>query len=126
MPPIDVSARQGAPEQTDADTRVVGLFEGESLEEPGLQELVESGEAKPGSGKVAVAHQDGKRVLIVGLGKRGELDPERARVVASAAAARARELGSKALSWAAPDDVAGAIVGGNPPPPAPSLSAHSE
>ena len=30
MPPISVTARQGAPEETSADTRVVGLFEGES------------------------------------------------------------------------------------------------
>jgi leucyl aminopeptidase len=112
MPPIDVSARRGAPEQTDADTRVLGLFEGESLEDPALQALVESGEAKAGSGKVAVAHEDGKRVLIVGLGKRDELDPERARAAASAAAGRAGELGTKSLSWAAPDGVAGAIVEG--------------
>jgi len=112
MPPIDVSARRGAPEQTDADTRVVGLFEGESLEDPALQALVESGEAKADSEKVAVTHQDGKRVLIAGLGKRDELDAERARVAASAVAARARELGTRSLSWAAPDGVAAAIVEG--------------
>src|SRR5206468_4872771 len=110
MPPIDVSARRGAPEQTDADTRVVPLFEDESLDDPTLQALVESGEAKAGGGKVAVAHEDGKRVLIAGLGKREELDAEAARVAASAAAARARELGSKSLSWAAPHGVAGALV----------------
>ncbi len=113
MPPIDVSARRGAPEETDADTRVVGLFEGESLAEPALQQLVDAGEAKSGSGKVAVAHEGGKRVLIVGLGKRDELDAEGARVAASAAAARARELGSKSLSWALPDGVAGALVEGS-------------
>jgi leucyl aminopeptidase len=113
MPPIEVSARRGAPEQTDADTRVVGLFENESLEDPALQDLVDSGEAKSGSGKVAVAHADGKRVLITGLGKRDELDAETARVAASAAAGRASELGSKSLSWAAPDGVAGALVEGS-------------
>ena len=112
MPPISVSARRGAPEQTDADTRVVGLFEGEPLADPALQSLVESGEANSGSGKVAVAHEGGKRVLIAGLGKRDELNPEAARLAASAAAARAREVGTKALSWAVPDGVAGAIVEG--------------
>src|SRR5436190_788703 len=110
--PIDVSARRGAPEQTDADTRVVPLFEDESLDDPSLQGLVESGEARSGSGKVAVAHENGKRVLVAGLGKRDELDAETARVAASAAAARARELGSKSLSWAAPEGVAGAVVEG--------------
>jgi len=41
---VAVSARRGAPEETSADTRVVPLFEGESLAEQ-LQPLVDSGEA---------------------------------------------------------------------------------
>src|SRR4051794_22718653 len=119
MPPIRVSARAGAPEETDADTRVIGLFEGDSLAEGALQALVDSGEASSKSGKVAVAHEGGKRVLIVGMGKRDELDAEGARVAASGAAAKARELGSKSLSWALPANVAGAPLGGTPPPPSP-------
>lgn len=75
MPEITVSARDGAPQQTAADTRVLGLFDGEKLAEPDLQQLVELGEAKPGLGKVAVAHEDApgggrRRVLIAGFGKR--------------------------------------------------------
>src|SRR3954453_22290871 len=66
MPPIRVSARTGAPEETDAEPRVIGLFEGDSLAEGALQALVDSGEASSKSGKVAVAHEGGKRVLIVG------------------------------------------------------------
>ena len=108
MPGPTVTARSGAPEDTAADTRVVGLFENESLGDPALQRLVELGEAKPGTGKVAVAHEDApgggqRRVLIAGLGKRDEFDAERARVAAAAAAARAKELGAVSLSWAAPD-----------------------
>jgi leucyl aminopeptidase len=116
---VAVRARRGAPEETAADTRVVALFEGESLDDERLQRLVELGEAKPGLKKVAVAHEDApgggqRRVLIAGLGKRDELDPERARVAAAAAAARAKELGAVSLSWAAPagEGVAGAIVEG--------------
>src|SRR4051794_31819023 len=112
MPPLAVSARRGAPEETDADTRVIGLFEGESLADPALQALVESGEANSGSGKVAVAHEGGKRVLIAGLGKRDELDAEATRAAAAAVAARARELGTKSLSWSLPAGVAGALVEG--------------
>src|SRR5918999_259028 len=102
MAPITVSARSGAPEDTAADTRVVGLFEGESLADPRLQALVELGEAKPGLRKVAVAHEDApgggqRRVLIAGLGERAELDAERARIAAAAAAARASELGSVSI-----------------------------
>src|SRR4051812_28502942 len=111
MPRIAVSARTGPAAETDADTRVVGVFEGEQAAEPELQAMVESGEAKAALRKVAVAHAGGKRVILAGLGKRDELDPERARVAAAVAAGRARELGARALSWAAPSDDAG-VVGG--------------
>src|SRR5918992_1137584 len=116
---VAVRARRGAPEETAADTRVVALFEGESLDDERLQRLVELGEAKPGLKKVAVAHEDApgggqRRVLIAGFGKRDELDPEKARVAAAAAAGRAKELGAVSLSFAAPagQGVAGAIVEG--------------
>jgi leucyl aminopeptidase len=119
VPPIAVTTRAGAPEETAADTRVVGLFEGESLSDERLQRLVELGEAKPGLKKVAVAHEDApgggqRRVLIAGLGKRDEFDVETARVAAAAAAGRAKELGAVSLSWATPDGdgVAAGIVEG--------------
>ena len=107
MPGATVTARSGTPEETAADTRVVGLFENESLADPALQRLVGLGEAKAGLKKVAVTHEDApgggqRRVLIAGLGKREEFDAERARVAAAAAAARAKELGAVSLSWAAP------------------------
>jgi leucyl aminopeptidase len=119
MANLTVTARRGAPEETAADTRVVGLFEGESPAAPLLRRLVDLGEAKPGLKKVALAHEDApgggeRRVLVAGLGKREEFDAERARVAAAAAAERAKELGAVSLSWAAPatDGVAGAIVEG--------------
>jgi leucyl aminopeptidase len=119
VPPIHVTTRSGAPEETAADTRVVGLFEGESLSDERLQRLVELGEAKPGLKQVAVAHEDApgggqRRVLIAGLGKRDEFDAETARVAAAAAAGRAKELGAVSLSWASPDGdgVAAGIVEG--------------
>jgi leucyl aminopeptidase len=116
---VTVTARRGAPEETAADTRVVGLFEGESPAEPSLRRLVDLGEAKPGLKKVALTHEDApgggeRRVLVAGLGKREEFDAERARVAAAAASERARELGAVSLSWAAPegDDVPAALVEG--------------
>src|SRR5690348_6997116 len=113
MSPIGVSARRGAPGDTEADTRIVGLFDGESPEGPAVKELVDSGEAKSGFKKLAVTHADGKRVIVVGLGKRDEFDSERARGAAAVAAARASELGARALSWTAPSaDTAGGIVEG--------------
>src|SRR5215211_6186924 len=119
MASIRITALRGAPEETAADTRVVGLFEGEELADPRLQALVELGEAKPGFRKLAVTHEEApgggqRRVLIAGLGSRDEFDPERARVIAAEAAAKAKELGAVSLSWAAPegDGVPGALVEG--------------
>ncbi len=116
---ITVSARSGAPEDTAADTRVVGAFDDETLADPALQRLVELGEAKRALKKVAVTHEDApgggqRRVLIAGLGKRESFGPEQARVAAAAAAGRAKELGAVSLSWAAPegDGVAAALVEG--------------
>ena len=121
MPAIRVSTRRGAPADPEADTRVVGLFQDGPLEDERLQRLVEAGEAKGALKKVAVAHEDApggdgamRRVIVAGLGKREELDAEKARVAAAAAAARARELGSRSLSWTVPDsdDVAPGLVEG--------------
>src|SRR3954454_16059308 len=113
MSPIGVSARRGAPGDTDADTRIVGLFGGDSPDDPALKELVDSGEAKSGFKKLAGTHVDGKRVVVVWLGKRDELDGEKARGAAAAAAGRASELGAHSLSWVAPaPDFAVPIVEG--------------
>ena len=120
MAELTVTARRGSPEETEADTRVVGLFEGESLEDERLQALVGAGEAKGALKKVAVVHEDGpdegswRRVIIAGLGKRDDFGPEKARVAAAVAAARAKELGARTLSWSAPDSdaVVGPLVEG--------------
>src|SRR5918994_131159 len=119
MAPITVSTRSGAPEETAADTRVVGVFEGESLADPALQRLVELGEAKRALKKIAVAHEDApgggqRRVLIARPRNRDDFGAEQARVAAAAAGARAKELGAVSLSWAAPEGegVAAALVEG--------------
>ena len=95
--------------EASADTRVVPVFENEQLDGP-LQALVDAGEAKAAPKKTAVLHEDGRRVILVGAGKREDADAERLRVAAAAAASRAKELGAKGLSWEVPD-VAGATTG---------------
>jgi leucyl aminopeptidase len=119
MASITVSARSGAPEETAADTRVVGVFEGDSVADPALQRLLDLGEAKRGLKKIAVVHEDApgggqRRVLIAGLGAREKFGAEEARVAAAAAAGRAKELGAVSLSWATPggEDVNAALVEG--------------
>ena len=107
--------REGEPGDTQADTRVCGLFDGGSLTDPELQRLVDAGEAKGTLKRLCVTHEDTsagerRRVIIAGLGKEAEFDTERARVAASAAATRAKELGAESLSWTAPE-TAGATTG---------------
>jgi leucyl aminopeptidase len=108
-----------APPATDADTIAVGVFEDEGVAHDHggvLQALVDSGEAKRAFRKLAVTHADGRRYIVVGLGARGEFDPERARVAAAVVAGRASELGTRTLCWELPHHVsdahAGALVEG--------------
>src|SRR3954464_7501036 len=100
MASITVSARSGAPEETAADTRVVGVFEGDSLADPALQRLIELGEAKRALKKVAVAHEDApgggqRRVLIAGLGPRDEFGAEQAPPPARATSSAPSRLASR-------------------------------
>jgi leucyl aminopeptidase len=108
------SFRQGTPETTDADTLIIGLFEGESA--PGalddalggkLARLIDSGEAKGAFKKIATLHTDGAigaaRVIVAGFGKRDAFSAERARVVSAVAYGRARDASAKRIAWAVPD-----------------------
>jgi leucyl aminopeptidase len=111
-----VTATTTGPLETTADTVVVGVFEGKDVshdvQDGLLQALFDAGEAKRAFRKVAVAHAEGKRWILVGLGDRERFDAERARVVAATAQARAAELGTRSLCWEVPHHVDDAVVGG--------------
>ena len=107
------------PADTDADTVVLGILEGEGIAhdvDGVLQGLVDAGEAKAAHRHLAVAHAGGKRWVLVGLGARADLDAERVRIAAASALGRARELGARRLCWEAPHktgpELATAIVEG--------------
>ncbi len=107
------------PQDTDADTVVIGVLEGEKVHhdiDGILNGLVAAGEAKAKHRHLAVAHAGEKRWVLVGLGARSELDPETVRVATAAALGRARELGVKRLCWEVPHkvgpEIAAAIVEG--------------
>jgi leucyl aminopeptidase len=114
------SATTDAPITTNADTVVIGVFEGKGiphdLEGGPLQALVDAGEARPTFKHLALHHGEGKRWLLVGLGSRDAFDPERARVAAAVTHGRARELGARTLCWElphhVPNEVAAALVEG--------------
>jgi leucyl aminopeptidase len=110
---VNVSFTAQAPQETDADTVALGVFEGEETPAgaPGeVGELLASGEAKRSAKALAVTHSGGKRWLVAGLGKREELTPERVRVVAAVVRDRAKELSTKALCWQAPTGDAAAAA----------------
>ena len=123
---MEVEATTQAPEETGADAVALALFEGEDLggspagaaagaESEALRALAGSGEAKAAFQKLAHTHAEGRRYVVVGMGARGELDAERARVAGALAQARARELGARSVAWSAPGEepeVVGALVEG--------------
>jgi leucyl aminopeptidase len=110
---VRVEATTESPLETDADTIVVGLIDGEGIAHdlPGgvLGALLESGEARSAFRRLAVTHAEGRRFILVGLGSRDELDAERARIAAAVAHGRARELSANALCWEVPHHVEDAV-----------------
>ncbi|HEV2974282.1 MAG TPA: leucyl aminopeptidase [Solirubrobacteraceae bacterium] len=116
---MDVSATTQPASASGADTVVLGVFDGEPVGAGAPAQvgaLLSSGEARGSFKSLALTHADGQRWLTVGLGKRGDFTPERARVAAAVARDRARELSAKALCWELPADtgadVAAALVEG--------------
>lgn len=120
MPHVQVQATTASPRQTAADTVVVGLIAGEEIAHdlPGepLGALRASGEARDSLEHTALTHAEGKRWILVGLGPREELTPERARSASAAATERATDAAARELCWEVPhrvdDRVAAALVEG--------------
>jgi len=119
---MHASFRRGTPADTQADTLCFGIFEGDDAPAEldralggRLGRLIESGEAKGSFKKVAVLHPDGDiaaaRAIAVGLGKRDEFTPERARIAGAVGLGRARDAGSSRLAWAVPEGVDQTTIG---------------
>jgi leucyl aminopeptidase len=87
----------------EAGLLAIGLCEGEEL--PGeIAAAPGAGDAKGGFKKLAVLHPERpRRVAVVGLGKRDEVDAERLRVAAALAAKEAGRLGSSSVAWIVPE-----------------------
>jgi leucyl aminopeptidase len=116
---MHVSATTQGTGESDADTVVLGVFDGDGEPQHApaeLRALLSSGEARTSFKSLALAHAADKRWLLVGLGKHSQFTPERARVAATAVRERARELSTVSLCWEAPRDtppeVAAALVEG--------------
>jgi len=70
-----VEATTESPLETDADTIVVGLIEGEGVAHDvagdALGALLEAGEARAAFRRLAVTHAEGRRFILVGLAGAG-------------------------------------------------------
>jgi leucyl aminopeptidase len=125
--------------EVEADLLAVGLYEGDELPAE-LADAPGAADARGGFRKLTLLRPERPaRALVVGLGKREEMDAERARVAAALAAGEAGRSEATSLAWLLPstdDDAAtaeglvtGAILGayrfdrfrssdpGDPPPP---------
>jgi hypothetical protein len=104
--PVRTSATTDAPVDTPADTVALGVFDGKRIPHdlPGgpLQALLDTGEARTAPRALAHTHAAGKRWILVGLGSRDAFEPEDARIAAGVVAERARELGTRVLTWELP------------------------
>ncbi len=98
---MNVEVRQGELLEVEAGLAVAGLYEGESLP-AALAELPGGAAAKGGFKKRLLLHSGEAAVLAIGLGKRGELDAERLRVLAALAAQEAGRLEARSLAWDLP------------------------
>ena len=98
-------------EGLEADLHAVGLFEGDAL--PGtFKQLPGTGDVASAFKKVALLRPEPhRRLLVVGLGKRADLDPERLRVAAALAAQEAGRYGARKLAWAVPEAADGEQAG---------------
>jgi len=114
---VQVEAREIPLEKVDSDLLAIGLFEGDELpavyrDAPGADDV------KASFRKSALLHPGTPaHVLAVGLGKRDEFEPERARVAGAVAAHRASSLEASSLAWqlpgaGEPDRIAAALVEG--------------
>ena len=107
--------------EVESDLLVVLIFDGDELPEP-LEGAPGSEDIKGGYRKATLVHPEiPRRALVVGLGDRGEFEPERARVAGEIAARTAGSMDATSMTLAGPtaDDpralataaVEGAILG---------------
>jgi leucyl aminopeptidase len=100
---MKVSVSQNEPAAVDADLVAIGLCEGEEL--PGeLASARGAADVKSAFKKLATIHpEQPARALVVGLGKREDLDAERLRVAAALVAKEAGKLDAASLAWVLPE-----------------------
>jgi leucyl aminopeptidase len=99
---MKVDVREISHSEAEAELVAIGLYQGDSLP----TEVAEAAGAAVAVGefkKLSPAFDGEQRLLIVGLGKRDEVDAERLRVAAALAAKQAIQLKAGSLAWVLPE-----------------------
>ncbi|HEU5104968.1 MAG TPA: leucyl aminopeptidase [Solirubrobacterales bacterium] len=100
---MKVEVKQAGLADCGAELLAVGLFEGGELPE-GVAAAAGADDVRPGFKKLSLLRPDGfPAVLVVGLGKREEIDAEKLRVAAAVAAKEAARIEAGSLAWALPE-----------------------
>ena len=95
----------------EADLHAIGLLEGDELPVD-LRGVPGAGDVKARFEKLTLLRPDRpQRLLVVGLGKREDLDPERLRVAAALAVTEARRHEARSIAWEVPDRGTGPPIG---------------
>ena len=121
-PPMKASVSDTAIPEVDADLLAVGLCEDEELPAE-LTSARGAADARAGFKQLATLHPDAPpRAIVVGLGKRADLNAERLRIAAALVAKEAGKLKAVSLAWLVPKSdegpalaegiVTGTILGG--------------
>ncbi|MGC1853339.1 MAG: leucyl aminopeptidase [Solirubrobacterales bacterium] len=98
------------------DILIAGLFEGEKMPRE-LGVMYGANFVKADFEKLSLLHPDDPgRGLVVGLGKRGDFTPERARIVAALTAKEAAKLEARSLAWILPESESSEIDAHNGKP----------
>jgi leucyl aminopeptidase len=112
---VEVDLASQAPEEVQTDLLCLGLFEGDELPAP-FADAPGAADVRRAYKRTALLRPGAtERVLVVGLGRRGEFDAERARVAAAIASRQAASLEARTVAWVLPDGdaaVAAALVDG--------------
>jgi len=99
---VNVDVSQVEIGEIEADLIAIGLCEGEELPAE-FASAPGAGDAKGGFKKLTLLYPErSARVLVAGLGKREEMDAERARIVAALVAKEAGKTEATSLAWALP------------------------
>jgi leucyl aminopeptidase len=99
------------PVESSADLVCVGAFAGEELPAQ-VADVPGAGDVRTGFRELTLLRPAAPaRVLAVGLGERGDFDPERARVAAALAVREAGRVGVRTLAWAVPAHERSAGIG---------------